>query len=178
MKTFFTSDNHFGHKNILKFENRPFSTVEEMDEYMIKQWNNKVSNNDIVYILGDFSFYNKIKTNEILEMLNGKKILITGNHDKSALECKYRFEYISPLHEIKINKINVVLCHYPMLKWNKSHYGSIQLHGHTHSNLMGITNQYNVGVDINNLVPCELEEIIYNNERNKGYENNISDELY
>ena len=73
MEVYLTSDLHFGHKNIIKYENRNYNTVEEMDEDFIKKWNNKVNNNDLVYILGDFSWYKPEKTMEILKILKGKK---------------------------------------------------------------------------------------------------------
>ena len=81
MKVFIISDTHFGHEAIIRYCNRPFTSVEEMDQIMIKRWNETVSNNDIVIHLGDFSFYGKDKTREIIQKLNGKKILIMGNHD-------------------------------------------------------------------------------------------------
>lgn len=78
---YFTSDLHFGHKNIIKYEDRPFSSVEEMDEFLIYKWNSKVGKNDEVYILGDFGFVSGTRANELLDRLNGKKFLIKGNHD-------------------------------------------------------------------------------------------------
>ena len=82
-KIFFTSDLHFGHENVIRFDNRHFNTVEEMDEEMIKRWNTKVGKGDIVYVLGDFIW--KATTNEavnIIRRLNGQIILIKGNHDR------------------------------------------------------------------------------------------------
>ena len=80
-KTCFISDLHFGHNNIIRFDNRPFQSVEEMDETLISNWNNKINKNDTVYILGDISWYPKDKTAEILSTLKGNKYLLTGNHD-------------------------------------------------------------------------------------------------
>ncbi len=81
---FFTSDQHFGHKNIIKFSNRPFNSVEEMDEMMIQRWNEKVGETDEVYHLGDVGLASSGKLRKILERLNGKIYLIKGNHEKSA----------------------------------------------------------------------------------------------
>ena len=81
MKIFIISDTHFGHEAIIRYCNRPFTSVEEMDQTMIKRWNETVSNNDIVIHLGDFALCGKDKTREIIQKLNGKKILIMGNHD-------------------------------------------------------------------------------------------------
>ena len=81
-KLYLTGDMHFGHTNIIKYENRPFSSAAEMDATIIKNWNSVVSKNDTVIVVGDVSFYNKEKTAEIVQQLYGKKILIKGNHDQ------------------------------------------------------------------------------------------------
>ena len=83
MKTFFTSDLHFGHENVIEFDGRPWNTVEEMNEGLIKRWNNKVERGDIVYVLGDLIW--KTMTNDaayLIKRLNGQIILIKGNHDR------------------------------------------------------------------------------------------------
>ena len=76
---YYTSDLHFGHNNIIKYENRPFNSVDEMDEYLIYKWNNKVKKGDEVYIIGDFGFCKGERANELLDRLNGRKYLIKGN---------------------------------------------------------------------------------------------------
>lgn len=168
MKKFFISDCHFGHKNIIKYENRPFDNTEKMDRYMIEKWNNKVSEDDEVYIIGDFSFYNKTKTISILDRLNGKKFLVRGNHDSKIIEYNYKnkFIWVKDYAEIKVDGKDVVLCHYPFMVWNGSNYGSINIYGHVHS--MKNTNhpmrkpnenQYNAGADITNFEPVTLEEL-------------------
>jgi len=81
-KVFVTADMHFGHTNIIKYENRPFNSVESMDAAIIKNWNTVVSKRDKVIVAGDVSFYGKDKTIEIIQQLHGKKILIKGNHDQ------------------------------------------------------------------------------------------------
>ena len=79
---YFISDLHLGHANCLRFDNRPFNSIEEQDETIIKNWNDKVTDNDDVYILGDISWYNPTKTAEIFSQLKGRLHLIRGNHDK------------------------------------------------------------------------------------------------
>lgn len=97
MKYFIISDTHFGHANIIKYCNRPFKDVAEMDSIMVKNWNETVSNNDMVLHLGDVGLGKKEYIKNILKQLNGRKILIKGNHDnwtdKFYKECG--FEYVS-----------------------------------------------------------------------------------
>lgn len=162
--TYITSDIHFFHRNILKLEaiSRPMETIEEMNEVIIFNWNNKISKNDLVYILGDVSFGKRGNTVEILERLNGEKILIEGNHDKELLrhkEFRNCFKEIYKLLEIKFNKQDYTLCHYPMMAWNKSHINSFQLFGHLHSVWKGNNQQLNVGMDCHNLTPINFDDI-------------------
>lgn len=142
-KIWFTSDNHFGHKNVMKFcpATRPWSSVEEMDNAMIEQWNIQVSPEDTVYILGDFSFHKLQKTLEILYRLNGKKTLIIGNHDEHLLkhpEFRNVFYGVYPYACIELpNPVDgtpqlVVMLHYPIYEWNRMHRGAFHLHGHVH----------------------------------------------
>ena len=88
MKTFFTADHHFGHANIIKYTNRPFTNIEEQDRILIQNWNSVVGPNDMVYYLGDFCFRD---FNKYFHALNGKIIFIEGNHDKVAAKNKEKF---------------------------------------------------------------------------------------
>lgn len=140
--TYFISDQHFGHKNIIKYANRPFTSVDEMDETIIKNWNGMISKTDEVYILGDVSLTSSERTNEILNRLNGRLYLIKGNHEKSVMSSKEnrdRFEWIKDYYELKYEyngKRNmIVMCHYAMRVWNKSHHGAYHLYGHSHDSL-------------------------------------------
>lgn len=152
---FFTSDCHFWHKNIIKYSNRPFDSVEEMNAGMIDNWNRVVGDNDTVYSLGDFAFCNIEKTIDILRQLKGTKFLIDGNHDNTIInqrrrilddpECKVR--QITSYKEIKINHQFICLFHYGQRVWNKSHYGSWLLYGHSHGNLPPFGKSVDVGVD-------------------------------
>jgi len=139
----FTSDTHFGHKNIIRFSSRPFKDENHMNEELVKSWNEVVGEEDEVYHLGDFSLTNANKTDEILKRLNGKIHLIKGNHEKSALQKQYtrdRFEWIKDYHEMSIvmpdgKKQFIVMCHYGFRVWNKNHHGAIHLYGHSHDSL-------------------------------------------
>lgn len=177
-KTFYIADLHFGHKNVLKYDNRPFFTVEEMDKTMIENWNRVVEVNDTVYVLGDIAWYDYKRTIEIMRQLNGEKILIKGNHDKLNQELRDCFKYVYDYKEIKDNGRDVILCHYPIPCFNKHFYGSIHLYGHVYnsfeSNMMEHfrkemielydkqCNMYNVGCMMPwmNYTPRTLDEII------------------
>lgn len=167
---YFTADLHFQHKNIITYCHRPFKTVEEMDEVMINCWNAIVKSNDTVYIVGDFGFG---KLDTILRRLLGHKILILGSHDKSALQCQSYFDKVSPLMEITIEGQPIVLCHYAMRVWPRSHYGSWHLYGHSHGKLpMFFVKQkeyyepviadgksFDVGVDGHDFKPWSFDEV-------------------
>lgn len=136
----FTSDTHYHHKNIIKYSDRPFKSVEEMNEAMINNFNSVVKPGDLVYHLGDFGFCTADQADAILSRLNGKqKFLIFGNHDKvlqsNPALLKKHFIWAKDFKEIRIEDTKVVLCHYSMRVWNRSHHGSYQLYGHSHGTL-------------------------------------------
>jgi calcineurin-like phosphoesterase family protein len=171
----FTSDQHFGHANIIKHCGRPFENVYEMDCFMIERWNNSVATNDHVYIIGDLMFRAQKSPEHYLDQLKGKKHLIVGNHDKYWMKkCdlgKY-FLSVDTLLEIGDGKNNIVLCHYPMMSWNKMMHGTYHIFGHIHNGtnaaywplLCSMPNALNAGVDVNGFSPCTLEELIANRE--------------
>ena len=134
---FYTSDLHFFHKNICKLTDRHLVTCQEdHTEWLINLWNNQVKKGDCVYVLGDVSFGNINITENVLTKLNGNIIVIKGNHDKYKDLTQFKFEQlIFDFHdylEIYIQGVKTCMSHYPMVSWNKSHYGSLMLHGHTH----------------------------------------------
>ena len=162
---YYTSDLHFGHKNILKWENRKCDSIEEMDEMLIRNFNSRVTNEDDVYILGDVSFYHQFEKNrELISRLHGKKHLVKGNHDFGICKyCKDLFETILPYQEIKDENRDVILFHYPIFNWNKQKYGAYHLYGHVHSDKefqLNIKDSFNVGVDVNDYYPVTLDELI------------------
>lgn len=181
-KTFYISDLHFGHVNCLGFDNRPFKNIEEHDNELIKRWNESVSIDDEIWILGDISWYNATKTIEIFKQLNGIKHLCIGNHDEKLLKNKdvrNLFVEIVDYKEIQLNdKVGVVLCHYPIPCYNHHYYGWYHLYGHVHCsfewNMMQRvqyemkslydkdSNMYNVGCMMTYMdyTPRTLEEII------------------
>lgn len=150
-KIWFTSDCHFGHKSIMKFcpETRMNITdVDELNEKMIEIWNNTVGPNDKVYILGDFSFMNAAKTEEVLKRLKGKKFLIKGNHDHwvNSHLTSY-FEAIYDYKKITIDGKRVILFHYPIVEFENMHHGAYHFHGHTHGNYFHPGRGFDVGID-------------------------------
>lgn len=153
MANIFTSDLHFFHKNICKFSGRPWSQ-EENTEKLIEIWNENVKPGDTCWHLGDFFFVGKKRVDEcreVLAQLNGTIRCIKGNHDPDDLMQdlleRGAIYSLDKLKEIKINKTKVVMCHYPMVVWNQSHRGSIQLHGHCHGSLHNFGKSIDVGLD-------------------------------
>jgi len=166
MNTFFVADTHFNHARILIHEARPFSNIDEMNETLIFNWNAVVNPKDLVYHLGDFGFNN---VEPVLKRLNGKKILIIGNHDEPSTKAKIRpyFERQEKLLDIRITeprlglrKQVIVLCHYAMRVWPGSRYGAWHLYGHSHGNLPSVGKSMDVGIDATELWrPIYLEEV-------------------
>jgi len=167
MKTFFTSDTHFSHDNIIKYCNRPFVDIKEMNEVLIEKWNEVVSPDDTIYHLGDFCFTKFFTEIEVLtKALNGNMILILGNHDHLIKRNKHLWRYfkrvVDSYLEVKIEKNDFTLCHYAMRVWNKSHHGSYHLYGHSHGTLPDdmSSRSFDVGVDSHEYQPVELEKVI------------------
>lgn len=165
---YYTSDIHFNHKKIIESCNRPFKDIDEMNESLIGNWNVRVKKEDTVYYLGDFAIVknNKDVQNiiDLVRRLNGRKILIQGNHDSRLvknIEFSEMFEEISIYKKINDNGRYVILMHYPIESWERSYYGSYHIHGHTHNNCINnIKNRFNAGVDVNDYKPVTLDELI------------------
>ena len=155
---YFTSDTHFGHANIIKYCNRPFSCVETMNECMLKGINDVVKEDDTLYHLGDFAWRETAK--EIRDQIKCRDMhLIWGNHDKANIADLFSSNH--KLLELAIEGQEIVLCHYPMRAWNRSHYGSWNLFGHVHGTLDGFLNgkSLDVGVDSHNFKPWSFEQL-------------------
>lgn len=183
---YFISDLHVGHTNVLSFDNRPFKSIEEHDEALIKNWNSVVGIDDDVYLLGDISWHNATKTIEIFNRLNGHIHLIKGNHENRLLknrELQSRFCEITDYKELDIGDgKGIVLCHYPIPCFKNHYYGWYMLYGHVHTsfedNMMQQVkyqmealydkpcNMFNVGCmkSYMNYTPRTLEEIIQSGE--------------
>lgn len=154
---YFTSDQHFGHDNIRIYQNRPFGTVEEMDEALIKRWNHIVEPvGSLVFQLGDFAFKAPA---DYARQLNGKIVHVMGNHDKKHLDhyrqaCGFDVfphSYLDLEIECYTHTLYITVCHYCMMTWYKSHFGSWHLFGHTHTDTLPcVGKSMNVCVGVNN----------------------------
>ena len=148
---YFSSDYHLGHANVIKYDGRPFKNVGQMDEAIIENHNSIVGEEDNFYFLGDLSFNDK-RTEEYLQRLNGNKFFIKGNHDsykKHIPLFKKYGTYLGELAEIDIKGQKIVLCHYSMRVWNKSHRGAWHLYGHSHHSLPDDPNSLSFDVGCN-----------------------------
>ncbi|MEG9430528.1 MAG: DUF2442 domain-containing protein [Christensenellaceae bacterium] len=182
-KVFFTADLHFGHNNVIRFDNRPFSSVEEMDAELIKRWNNKVGKGDIVYVLGDFIWKSSTNTaTALIRSLNGQIILIKGNHDRflhnaAAKKALAGIKDYDDIH-VRLNDGSVrrcILSHYFIPFYIGHRQTAIHLHGHSHNTEESVEerriveelkakgynlNVYNVGCMYWNYEPVTLDEIL------------------
>lgn len=174
---YFTSDHHFSHKNIIQLCNRPFNSVEEMDEEMIKRWNSVVGEQDIVYYLGDFSLSIR-PVKAYVPRLNGIKILIPGNHDKcfphKSRDIRFEMAYITAGFEVNLNNshsirgVDFLLSHFPYDNGEDKRFyeifprddGQWLLHGHVHNKWKVKDKQINVGVDQWGFYPVSLDKIL------------------
>lgn len=178
---FFTSDTHFSHENIIRFCGRPFSSVEEMNEEMIRRWNEKVPEDGVVFHLGDFAFGNTKAWTGPLDRLHGKIHLILGNHDIRGIRQSFRdrFESIYMQRLVMIDDRRIYLNHYPFLCYAgtyRSEEDAVwQLFGHVHTRpadanieiagrddkrmFMLFPHQYDVGVDLNDFTPLSYYEV-------------------
>lgn len=164
---YFTADTHFRHYNILKYCNRPFTLIEEMDNVFIDNINRVVRPEDTLYHLGDFAFGRENDIIGIRSRINCRNIiLIYGNHDKTIRQMHFAvkrlfFRDCHELLEIKIGGQSITLCHYAMKVWNKSYYGAWMLYGHSHGSLPDDPNSLSIdcGVDCHNYSPISFSQV-------------------
>jgi len=162
---YFSADQHFDHINIIKHCNRPFSSIGEMNETLINNWNSVVAPRDFVYILGDFTLSDVDVAFTYLNRLHGKKLVMPGSHDRWMRKLRgdgmvsNNVWVLPPLYTLKVEKQTIVLCHYAMRTWDKSHYNSWQLYGNSHGKLPPVGKQWDVGVDNNNFFPISLDMV-------------------
>lgn len=161
-QSWFSADWHLFHANIIKYCNRPFKNIFEMDDTILNRLNEKVQENDSLYFLGDMGLTKPNILNWWLDKVKCKNIyFIPGNHDKTALLIKDRFIWTKNLIDIYVDEQAITLCHFAMRVWHKSHYGAWMLYGHSHGTLPDDPNSLSidVGVDTNNFYPYSMEDI-------------------
>jgi len=175
---YFTADLHLGHANVIRYCDRPFLSVEDMDAGLIRNWNTTVSRCDEVYILGDLTMKPPAAAHQYLTALNGHKYMIRGNHDRflDRFESyETDFELIKEYYVLKHEGRKFVLFHYPIFEWADFYRGAIHLYGHVHNaqasekrliNLAGPA--FNVGVDCNDYRPMSIEDVILMAERSQS----------
>lgn len=156
---FVVADTHFCHENVIKYNNRPFKDVYEMNDQLIERWNKVVTKRDRVKILGDFAWD---RHGFFLNVLNGKKELVIGSHDKMAkvhLDC---FSKVSMIDIFNFGGKTFVCSHCCMRVWELSHYGSVHLFGHSHGRLKTYNLSFDVGVDAwgSDYAPIPMEEVM------------------
>lgn len=164
---FYTADLHFHYKPFLP--GRPFASVEEMDEAMIRLWNETVTDRDTVYVVGDVGYNGGYVPGDALGRLQGRKHLIRGNHDTGFENAQKLFDYfetVTDFNEIDDGETHILLCHYPIL-YRKRGY---MIHGHLHQArgpeydiLRQMPRMLNAGVDVNFYRPVTLAQLEENN---------------
>lgn len=167
---YFTADTHYSHRNIIKYCNRPFSSVDEMNRSLIGSINKVVKPNDILYHLGDFSFGSKKQFRDKIRCEN--IVLIWGNHDSYEDDDQYTFTSIHDAFTLKTNGVQIELYHYAQASWDKCHKGSFHLYGHDHATIEDMMEEkfpgrrsMDVGVDnsvklLGEYRPFSLTEIV------------------
>ena len=164
MGNFYISDLHMFHDKMT--ECRCITSNDELHALIKHNWQKAVSDSDTVYVLGDLGMYHAEEIAEFINKLPGRKILLTGNHDRWNLKCRELrncFEEIHNYMEIRDQERKVVLCHYPMEDWNGMMEGFFHVHGHVHKSRHQISvmdNRFNANVEYNAYTPVTLDELI------------------
>lgn len=174
-KVWFTSDLHFWHKNICKYCNRPYNTIEEMNQSIIDNWNSVVKDDDIVYLLGDMGFCGIEKLRSLISQLKGHIRLVQGNHDSDKVVNRLIEEgliegvatlcYIMITGDEECPDQELTLCHFPMIDWANKERGAWMIHGHQHQLPNTPSCSYahwDVGLDKNNMMPVSFEQLKIN----------------
>jgi len=181
MTVFFSADQHWHHANILRLCQRPFASIGEMDEALIAAWNARVGPTDVVYHLGDLTMADAAAARKLIARLNGQlRVVATPwHHDKRWLKAALdmwwytasgqKVTYLPPLAFVLIEGKPITLAHYPLERWERSHFGALHFHGHSHGRLPRVPNRLDVGVDatvrpdykgVTPWAPISLDEVL------------------
>lgn len=176
-KVFITSDHHFGHENIIKFTDRPYSSVEQMDAELIENWNRYIKKDDTVFHLGDFTLGEMDSASKYFSQLNGKIFILAQpwHHDRRWLPKDLRtiipytnctVQFCPPMVMLEVSNmvlgsrpLPITLCHYPLAEWDRKHYGAWHLHGHSHGKYKTDDFAVDVGVEHMNYYPIRLDNV-------------------
>lgn len=176
MKTYITSDLHWGHRNIMNFcpvsRARFRNDLDYMNETMVKEWNDLIEAEDLVYILGDVAFLPAPKATEYMRRLNGRKILVQGNHDRKLLQdpgFRGCFEEVHHYLDVNYNGTKCVMFHYPIAEWDQMHRGAVHFHGHLHGGVSGMEKYRcrDMGMDATGVIAMLMEDAIRDAMRGK-----------
>ena len=154
---YFTADTHFRHAAVLGMCNRPFKTIGHHDSVLVERWNAVVRPEDEVWHLGDFAFGAVAEARQIFDLLNGRKHLVRGNHEKASVAGWPRVS-VHEIADIRIDGERIVMCHYPIAEWPGYWKGALHLYGHVHGNRQ-VAGACDVGVDVWGYRPVTLREI-------------------
>ncbi len=174
----YIGDMHLGHRNCLHLDNRPFSSVQEMNSVLIELWNGRVQKDDDVYVLGDFCYRSEEDPVTYLRKLKGKKHLIVGNHDVHLLKNTQAMSYFETVEKQMVIKdrdetseVQVFLSHYPTADYPNMYHGAYHVYAHIHANkndtyefMKTRPRALNAGCMINHYTPALLMEMIRNNQ--------------
>ena len=170
---YYIADPHFGDENVIRFDGRPFADVEKMDRTMIARWNSRVTEQDDVYIIGDFCFRSRHNPIWYLKQLHGHKHFIQGNHDAVTLkdaEARKHFVSVDKMLFVKDGGEKLVLCHFPLAEWNGYYRGAWHIYGHIHgrADTAGIymraqSRALDAGCMLNGYRPVSFCELLQNN---------------
>ena len=180
-KIFFTSDLHFQHKNVIRFCRRPFENIKDMELKLIENWNSVVSNEDIVFDLGDVLWFDgRHDAKRILNQLNGIHYVILGNHDnKNNFELCDKVIVCETCTQVFIQTLDnktqeIMLSHFPLLTWPHIDHNVINLFGHIHCRQMVKRFGLDVGVDCHYFKPISIKDVLfYKTAIEKYYDNNV-----
>ena len=169
MKTWITSDLHFGHKNIMKFcpqtRARFNDDVSYMNNAMVEEWNARVEPSDLVYILGDVAFMSGSDAGRMINRLYGTKILVEGNHDRKTLQdatFRSAFAEVHKYLDITYDGHKCVMFHYPIYEWDQMHRGALHFHGHLHGGTTGMEKYrcMDVGMDSTGEIVISMDRAV------------------
>ena len=164
---YYIGDTHFGDDRIRRLAGRPYASVEEMDCDLVRKWNKRVGIEDTVCILGDFALDDS--SAQVIDKLQGKKVLLLGNHDNVlSLATLRRFDFVQTIYTIDDRGRSVCLCHYPLLSYDRSVYDGYHVFGHIHNNPNDrafhlqalLAHSLNCSADVVDFTPRTLDELI------------------